>query len=240
MTRKIIDLSMEVSPDMVVFPRVARPIMVQLESHEDYARNIGAAKFGVNHLTAHCVVVLGDHVGTHIDSLRHMRKDAPGAEGIPLEYCYGDGVILDFSDKPVGYVITTADIQAALKKINYELKPLDIVLIKTGASRYNDQDRYLTDHCGMSAEATLWLIEQGIKVMGTDAPTFDPPVKTMFEIKKFWEAHRVMMEKEYYHLENLANLDAVPVAVGFKVAVFPIKWKNMTGAPVRAVAIIEE
>lgn len=240
MARRIIDLSMEVSNDMIVFPRVARPIMVQLESHEDYARNIGAAEYGVTHLTAHCIVVLGDHVGTHIDSLRHMRKDAPGAEGIPLEYCYGDGVVLDFADKPAGYVITVEDIEKALKKIDYEIKPLDIVLIKTGASRYNNTERYLTEHCGMSAEATLWLIDRGIKVMGIDAPTFDPPVKTMFEIKKFWEAHRVMMEREYYHLENLANLDAIPVPYGFKVAVFPVKWRGMTGAPVRAVAILED
>ena len=38
----------------------------------------------------------GDHIGTHIDSLRHLREDAPGPEGIPLDYCYGDGVVLDF------------------------------------------------------------------------------------------------------------------------------------------------
>lgn len=237
---KLIDLSMEVSGDMVVFPRVARPILAMLESWEEFATNIGAAKYGTTWLTAHYVVVLGDHVGTHVDSLRHLRDDAAGPEGIPLEYCYGDGVVLDFSDKPVGYGITVEDVQAALKKINYTLKPLDIVFINTGASRYNTELRYLTDHCGMTGEATNWLLDQGIKMTGIDAPTFDRPVKSMFETKEFWPAHRVMLEREYYHLENLVNLDAIPKPFGFKVSVLPIKWKGTTAAPVRAVAIVED
>ena len=64
-------------------------------------------------------------------------------------------------------------------------------------------------------------------------------VWAMFERKQFWEAHRVMLEREYYHLENMTNLDKLP-AHGFKVALFPIKWVGTTGAPVRAVAILEE
>lgn len=61
----------------------------------------------------------------------------------------------------------------------------------------------------------------------------------MFERKKFWEAHRVMIDREYYHLENLNNLDQLP-PTGFTLCVFPVKWANTTGAPVRAVAIVEE
>lgn len=238
MTR-LIDLSMEVSGDMVVFPRVAPPIMAMLESWEDFANSIGAARYGATWLTAHYVVVLGDHVGTHVDSLRHLRSDAPGPEGIPLECCYADGVVLDFSDRPVGYGITADDLKRALDRIEYTLKPLDIVLIKTGASRYNTETRYLTEHCGMTRESTNWLIDQGIKMMGIDAPTWDRPVKSMFETREFWPAHLVMTEREYYHLENLANLDAIPAPTGFKVAVFPIRWKGTTAAPVRAVAIVE-
>lgn len=239
MVTKIIDLSMEVSGDMVVFPRVARPILSMLESWQEFAEKIGAAEYGADWLTAHYVVVMGDHVGTHVDSLRHMRDDAPGPQGIPLEYCYGDGVVLDFTDKPIGYGITVDDLKAALAKIDYTLKPLDIVLIKTGASRYNTEMRYLTDHCGMTGEATIWLVEQGIKMTGIDAPTFDRPVKSMFETKEFWPAHMVMRTHEYYHMENMENLDALPPH-GFKLSVMPLKWKDTTAAPIRAVAIIED
>jgi kynurenine formamidase len=237
---KIIDLSMEVSADMMVFPRVARPIMAMLESWEEFATNIGAAQYGATWLTAHYVVVLGDHVGTHIDTMKHMRKNAPGPEGVPLEYCFGDGVLLDLTDKPAGYGITVDDLKNALKKIDYSLKPLDIVLINTGASRYNAEMRYLTEHCGMTGPATEWLLDQGIKVTGIDAPTYDRPVKSMFETKEFWPAHVVMLHREYYHLENMANFDAIPNPTGFKVSVLPVKWKGTTAAPVRAVAIVED
>ena len=239
MTR-LVDLSMEVSADMVVFPRVPRPIMAMLESWEEYATNIGAAAYGTTWLTAHYVVVLGDHVGTHVDALKHMRKGAPGPSGIPLEYCYGDGVVLDFNERPVGYGISAQDCEDELRRIGYSLKPLDIVLIKTGASRYNAEPRYLVEHCGMTGEATNWLIDQGVKMAGIDAPTFDRPVKSMFETGQFWPAHRVMLEREYYHVENLANLDAIPAPFGFKVAVLPAKWQGTTAAPVRAVAIVED
>jgi kynurenine formamidase len=130
-------------------------------------------------------------------------------------------------------------VKGALSKINYSLKPLDIVLIHTGAGKINHTDAYLTDHVGMTGEATHWLLDQGVKMMGTDAVTFDPPIWAMFERKQFWEAHRVMLEREYYHLENMSNFDELP-PFGFKLSLFPIKWVNTTAAPVRAVAIVEE
>ncbi len=113
------------------------------------------------------------------------------------------------------------------------------MLIQTGASEYNTEKRYLTDHCGMTAEATRHLISKGVRLMGTDAVTFDPPVWAMFEQKHFWEAHLVMMDEDYWHLENLVNLDKLP-RHSFKLSVFPIKWIGTTAAPVRAVGIIDE
>lgn len=238
--RKIIDLSMMVHGKMITFPGVPRPAIAMLESHEEYATNSGASQFGITSLTAHKIIVVSDHAGTHIDSRYHMDPNAGACETIPLEYCYGDGVVLDFSDKPVGHGITVEDIDIELKRINYEIKPLDIVIIKTGASRYNTEERYLTDHCGMTRESTLYLIDKGVKVMGIDAPTFDRPFKAMFESKQFWPSHHVLPEREHYHLENMENLDAITKPYGFILAVFPVKWKNTTGAAVRAVAIIEE
>lgn len=239
MTPKIIDLSMEVSQDMITFPRVAPTIIRYLEDHHESACGLGTTPYGVDSLTAHCLIIMSDHCGTHIDSLRHLNPKAPGAESIPLEYCYGDGVVLDFTAKPYGTFISVDDVRESLEKISYTLKPLDLVLIRTGADRFNKSPEYFKNHSGMSREATIWLIEQGIKVMGIDAITFEPPIDAMFERKKFWEAHRVMLEKEYYHIENMVNLDQIPCKHGFKVAVFPLKWKNATAAPVRAVAIID-
>lgn len=240
MGTRIVDLSMPVHNDMVTFPRIVRPTLVMYETWEEFAERIGAAKYGATSLTASYMAVLSDHVGTHIDARKHLKKEAPGPEGIPLTACYGDGVVLDFCHKEKGAGISAAEVQEALRKIEYAIKPRDIVLIQTGAGSYQSEDRYLTDHCGMTAEATLWLIEQGVTVMGIDAITFDPPVWAMFERKQFWEAHRIMIDHEYYHIENLTNLDKIGRPHGFRVAAFPVKWTGTTAAPVRAVAIIEE
>jgi kynurenine formamidase len=239
-TRRLVDLSMPVKNDMQTFPRLVRPSLDMWETWEEFADRIGAAEHGAPWLTATYRVELSDHVGTHLDARRHVSDTAPGPEGIPIEYCYGDGVLLDFRTKPFGDAITVDDLESEFERIGHELKPLDIVLIHTGAGAYQDEPRYLTDHCGMSAEATLWLIERGVKMMGIDAITFDPPVWAMFEHRRFWEAHLVMRDHEYYHLENLTNLEKIGRSSAFTLAVFPVLWTGTTAAPVRAVAIVDD
>jgi kynurenine formamidase len=238
--RRIVDLSMPVHMDMLTFPRVPPPALVVYETHEEFAERIGAAKYGVKSLTASNLVVQNDHVGTHCDARKHIVPTAGGPETIPLEYCVSDGVLLDFTDKEPGYVISAADVQGELERIEYQVKERDIVLIHTGAGAYNTEERYRTDHPGMSAEATRWLISRGVRMMGCDAITFDPPVWAMFEKQLFWEAHRVMWDEEYWHLENLMNLEQIGRPHGFQLTVLPIKWTGTTAAPVRAIATIEE
>ncbi len=238
--RRIVDLSMPVHAEMLTFPRVPPPALCVYESHTEFAERIGAAEYGVDSLTASYLVVVNDHVGTHCDARKHIVPTAGGADTIPLEWCMSDGVLLDFTDRESGDIISAADVEAALEKIDYTVKERDIVLIHTGAGAYNTEERYRTDHPGMSAEATRWLIERGVRMMGCDAITFDPPVWAMFEKKKFWEAHRVMWDEEYWHLENLMNLEQIGRPHGFQLCVLPVKWVGTTAAPVRAVAIVDD
>jgi kynurenine formamidase len=237
---RIVDLSMPVHGDMLTFPRVPPPALAVLETHQQFAERIGAAEYGVDSLTAHYLVVTDDHIGTHCDARKHIVPDAGGPESIPLEYCMSDGVLLDFTGAENGHGITAAEVEAELDRIGYEVKERDIVLIHTGAGSYNTEERYKTDHCGMTAEATRWLIDRGVRMMGIDAITFDPPVWAMFERREFWEAHRVMWDEEYWHLENLMNLEQIGRAHGFQLVVLPVKWLGSTAAPVRAIAIVED
>ncbi|HYI18672.1 MAG TPA: cyclase family protein [Solirubrobacteraceae bacterium] len=238
--RRIVDLSMPVNPEMMTFPRVPPPMLLVNETHEEFAERIGAAAHGVDKLTAHYMVIQDDHVGTHCDSRKHIVPDAGGPETIPLDFCLADGVLLDFTAAEKGHGITAAEVEAELDRIGYAVKPRDIVLIHTGAGAYNTEERYKTDHPGMTAGATRWLIERGVRMMGIDAITFDPPVWAMFEREQFWEAHRVMWDEEYWHLENLMNLELIGRPHGFTLCVLPVKWVGTTGAPVRAIAIVEE
>jgi kynurenine formamidase len=236
----IVDLSMEVFRGMVTYPNVVKPMIVEMETHCEMAKSIGTDAFGIDEITNHCMIVTGDHVGTHIDSWGHVKPDAPRAEGIPLEFCYGDGVVLDLTRKGPGEEICVCDIQAAEAALGeYQIKPRDIILLRTDAAKRRLEKSYLTDHPGMTKESVHYLLDKGVKVMGVDAIGFDPPVAQMFARQKFWEAHRVMREREYYHLENLCNLHNIPAPYhSFIVSVLPVKWRGASAAPVRAVAII--
>jgi kynurenine formamidase len=136
--------------------------------------------------------------------------------------------------------------QEALVKIDYRLKPLDIVLIQTGADKLWDTVRYWTDFAGAGREATIWLMDQGIKVVGTDAPGWDRPFT--YQVKEFsethdrsliWEGHKAGIQGEYFQMEKLANLDQLPPH-GFTICCFPIKILKAGAAWVRPVAFVEE
>ena len=197
-------------------------------------------------------VSLSTHSGTHLDAPYHYHPTMDGGkraitiDEIPLEWCYSDGVMLDFSDKEDGYIITAKDLQDKLQEIGYTLKPFDIVLIRSGAEKYWGSQEYLLRGCGLGKEATCWLTEQGIKVTGTDAWSWDPPLpitSKRFAVSKdpsiIWEGHKAGMVRGYCHMEKLANLGALP-PFGFKVACFPQKVKAGSAGWCRPVAFLEE
>ncbi|OQO70284.1 cyclase [Enterococcus villorum] len=197
-------------------------------------------------------IQLTTHSGTHLDAPYHyhptMDKGKPAwtIDQIPLDWCHGDGVVLDFSDKPDGHKLTIEDFEEALATINYQLKEKDIVLIRTGADQHWGTLNYLVSGCGVGREATLWLLNHGIRVLGTDAWSWDRPLP--YIAKEFdetgdpsiiWEGHFAGIEKAYCHLEKLTNLDKLP-PTGFKISCYPIKIKNASAGWVRAVALLEE
>jgi len=247
---RIIDLSAPIRQDPAELPEQLRTDIAYTD-HAGGARDIETLTGVTPDLlrdgegwTVETFTNFGTHSSTHVDAPWHYNstidgKRAQSIDELPLDWFYRPGVVLDMTAKADGDAVTAAEVEAELERIGYELKERDIVLIHSGAGAYNTEERYKTDHCGMTAEATRWLIERGVRMMGIDAITFDPPVWAMFEREQFWEAHRVMWEEDYWHLENLTNLDQLP-PYGFKLSVLPIKWVGTTGAPVRAVAILDD
>jgi len=193
---------------------------------------------------------LSTHMGTHLDSPWHCGETSEGKRSltineVPLERCLGDGVVLDLSYKKPSEGISAKETEEALKEIGYTLKPMDIVLIRTGASAYYGKPGYANMHPGMTAESTLWLADQGIRVVGIDAGCWDRPPEIMInELKqgikgKYMEAHLAAGERGMCIIEWLTNLDILP-PYGFRVCVFPIKIEGGSAGWVRAVAFIEE
>ena len=153
---------------------------------------------------------------------------------------------LDFRHFADGYVATAKDVEAELKRIGHTLSPLEIVVVNTSAGMAYGRPDYVAKGCGMGRAATLWLLERGVRVTGTDGWSCDAPfvhTKARYAETRdaglIWEGHRAGMEIGYCHLEKLHNLEALP-ATGFLVCCFPFKIKGASAGFTRAVAIIED
>lgn len=194
---------------------------------------------------------MGVHSTTHIDAPWHYHPECEGKpsktiDQIPLEWCYGDGIVIDMSHKSDFEAIDQKDLEEFLKNHKLSLTPGMIVLIRTDRDQHMGTKKFFTHGTGMSAEATHWLIDQGIKVMGIDQWGWDLPLPYLIKKAKetnnpelFWEAHLVGRDREYLHMEQLTNLKSLPIT-GFKLAVFPLKIVGASAAPARVVAIIED
>src|SRR5260370_32015725 len=196
------------------------------------------------------VFTISVHCGTHLDAPYHFGpicegKPARRINEVPLEWCFGHGVVLDLTYKGLKTAITVSDLQDALARMQYELQPMDIILIRTDSDKLWPRPEYFSAHPGMTEEATQWLVERGIKVIGIDTNGFDLPfmemVQTYLSTKNsqvLWPAHMYGRTREYIHMERLANLDRLPRSHGFQVACFPVAIRDAGTAWVRSVAIV--
>ena len=190
---------------------------------------------------------LSSHGTTHLDAPWHY---APTSEGhpaktidqVPLTWCYGPGVKLDLRHVPEGEAITAEHLQAASAQVT--IRPGDIVLIQTGNDRFWGQPDYFRRGLGMSAQATRWLLDFGVHVVGIDSFSWDVPLPIAARRAKatgrrdlFWQGHYVGVDREYCHLERLTNLGQLP-ASGFTVCCFPLKVRGGSAGPARVVAIL--
>ena len=257
--KRFVDLSISIESDLPSDPPIMIPKIQYLDhaagaeqmkeffpgvSKEQLPRGFGWA---VEFLT------LTTHSGTHLDAPYHyhptMDKGSPSLtiDQIPLDWCFNDGVLLDFRHKADGERISVADLRRELDRIQYEIKPLDIVLIQTGADAAWGRAEYLVKGAGMDRESTLFLTEKGVKVVGIDAWSWDRPLpflaqefKETGDPKVIWEAHFAGIEIGYCHMEKMANLSAIGKHKGFTVCCFPVKIKGASAGWCRPVAIMEE
>ena len=193
---------------------------------------------------------VSSHNGTHLDAPFHHHSTMNGGERaitideVPLDWCMKPAVKLDFRDRPDGHLVSASEVEAELNRIGHILEPLDIVVVNTSAAPLYGKPGYLEAGCGMGREATLWLLERGVRVTGTDAWSWDAPFThtrnrwlATPDPAIIWEGHRASIEIGYCHMEKLTNLETLP-ATGFEIACFPIKLKGGSAGFTRAVAIL--
>lgn len=254
---RLIDLSVPLEHDAVSEPL---PAKIRYVRHDDEGLRQMQQFFGVKPedlvwsdgrgWAIEAVHVI-THTGTHVDAPYHYGPLSEGQpaltiDQVPLEWCFAPGVVLDFRHKAAGDLIAVADLEAALQRIDYRLRPLDIVLLHTGADRRLGSPDYFAQP-GLGREGVLWLVEQGVRVIGIDAYTLDRPFASMVadyqrtgDGRFIWPAHFAGITRAYCQIEKLANLDQIPRPHGFHVSCLPVKIQGASAGWCRAVALIPE
>jgi kynurenine formamidase len=258
MTRRFVDLSIYLENDVLSDPPPFAP-KIEYFDHASSFHQMAPFFPGLQQsdlpdgaVWAVEMVQLNTHNGTHLDAPYHFHptmnrgERAITIDEVDLNWCFQPGVKLDFRHLDDGYVVTAADVEAELRRIGHELEPLEIVLVNTRAGARYGQPDYTSAGCGMGYEATMYLLERGVRLTGTDAWSWDAPF--VHTAKKYaathdasliWEGHKAGRHIGYCHLEKLHNLEALPPD-GFVVSCFPHKIRGASAGWTRAVAIVDD
>lgn len=224
---RIVDLSQEIYQGMPVFPLHQKTFIFQNITHEECVRQIGFG-FATRNL------LINEHGPTHSDAVYEYNPAGPTIERMPLEYFLGPAVCLDVSHISHEKYIEVQDLREALKRAGLEISRGDIVLLYTGHYNRNyGTAKWLTQYSGLSYEATEWLVQKGVVNIGVDAPAIDHPDDTKYS------GHAVCARYGMTNTENLANLDKV-AGKRFLYIGLPLRIRDGTGSPVRAVALLDE
>lgn len=228
---KLIDLSQEIYQGMSVFPMHQKTYIMTNMTHEENMKATGSNTLGFSARS----LIISEHGGTHSDGVWEYNPNGPTIDKMPLEYFWGSAICLDLSHIRYPDYIEIRDLENALGRSGQEIRRGDIVLLYTGHHNRNfGTEMFQTNYTGLGYEAAKWLAEKGVVNIGVDAPAID---QTPDDID--FSAHLVCGEYNITNTENLCNLDMV-ADKRFLYIGLPLKIREGTGSPIRAVALLEE
>jgi len=214
---KIIDLTLTVSDKIPTFPGSPQPNFIPWENVKEDGYNLE-------------LLFLSTHTGTHMDAPYHFLEKGAKIHEISLKKLVSEAVLIK-SKKKDGESITKTDIQKFEKKYG-KIMSFSSVIFYTGWQRNLQKKYYFTNNPGLSVSAAKYLASKKISLVGIDSPSIDVGTDSKFSV------HQIFAKKGMLIVENLANLEKIKSSK-FHLVVLPLKLKNATGSPVRAIAFVE-
>jgi len=214
---KIIDLTLTVSDKIPTFPGSPQPSFIPWENVKEDGYNLE-------------LLFLSTHTGTHMDAPYHFLEKGAKIHEISLKKLVSEAVLIK-SKKKDGESITKIDIQKFEKK-HGKIASFSSVIFYTGWQRNLQKKYYFTKNPGLSVSAAKYLASKKINLVGVDSPSIDLGTDSKFSV------HKVFAKKGILIVENLSNLEKIKSSK-FHLVVLPLKLKNATGSPVRAIAFVE-
>jgi kynurenine formamidase len=214
---KVIDLTLTVSNKIPTFPGSPQPNFIPWENIKEDGYNLE-------------LLFLSTHTGTHMDAPHHFLEKGAKIHEISLKKLVSEAVLIQ-SRKKSNESITKTDIQKFEKKYG-EIDGLSSVIFLTGWQKNLQKKYYFTKNPGLAVSAAKYLASKKISLVGIDSPSIDLGTDSKFSV------HQIFAKKGMLIVENLANLDKIKSST-FHLVVLPLKLKNATGSPVRAIAFVE-
>ena len=214
---KIVDLTLTVSDKLPTFPGSPPPSFIPWENIKEDGYNLE-------------LLFLSSHTGTHMDAPHHFLEKAAKIHEISLEKLVSEAALIQCR-KSSDQSITKTDIQKFEKK-HGKITGFSSIIFYTGWQKNLQKKYYFTKNPGLSVSAAKYLASKKISLVGIDSPSIDLGKDSKFS------AHKIFAKKGLLIVENLANLDKIKSSK-FHLVVLPLKLKNATGSPVRAIAFVE-
>jgi kynurenine formamidase len=227
----VVDLTHTVSAEAPYWP--GSPVSPfrhdTLSAHDDGAPSMAA-------------FAVPEHFGTHFDAPVHGGMGLPSVDRVPTSELFGPAVVIDVRQQAAGdddYAVTVDDV------LNWEaahgrIPPGSIVIMRSGwAARWTEGDAYYNRDAdgtlhfpGFGPDAARLLAEErDIAGIGVDTGSVDPGNA------KGFPTHGIVNGSGRFHLENLADLRALPES-GAYLIVAPIKIEGGSGGQVRVFAVL--
>lgn len=211
---KPIDLTLTISKSIPSFPGSPKPQFILWSDIKDDGYNLE-------------LLFLSSHTGTHIDSPYHFVKNGIKIHQIPLDRLFGKAILVKLK-KTRNSPITKKDIILFEKKTGI-IPNESSVFFFTGWQKNLKKDNYFTENPGLDKSAADYLVSKNINLVGIDSPSIDLGVDESFSV------HHIFSKSNILIVENLTNLNKIP-SREFNFTILPLKLKDATGSPVRAIA----